>query len=312
MSPARRKLTPQRPDSQRLTTTWQDAFAHYLSAECHLADNTVKAYARDIRRFTEWLGGRSIASLGIQDLSDYVGWLHERGLAPTSLARHLVSLRLFLRYLQLEGILKHNHAELLNSPQVWERVPSVLSPQQVEALLASPRPYERCFLRNRAILEFLYATGCRVSEVAQLKLEDVHLADRYCLCRGKGNKQRVVPLGQRAIDAFEEYVARERPLLVTNCLSPPPWAFVSYRGKRLRRERIWELLKFYALRAGLPPDISPHTLRHSFATHLLAGGADLRVVQEMLGHASIATTQIYTHVDYTRLKAIHKRFHPRG
>lgn len=312
MSPPRRKLTPQRPSSSALSGALQDAFAHYLSAECHLAENTVKAYTRDIRRFMEWLQGRSMSLLTVQDLSDYVGWLHERGLAPSSLARHIVSLRLFLRYLQLEGILRINHAELLTSPEIWERVPSVLSPQQVEALLDSPRPYDRCYFRNRAILEFLYATGCRVSEVAHLKLEDIHLEDRYCVCRGKGNKERIVPLGQRAVSAFLDYLEKERPQLVRHREPPPPWAFVSYRGRRVRRERIWEILKFYALRAGLPPDISPHTLRHSFATHLLAGGADLRIVQEMLGHASIATTQIYTHVDYTRLKAIHKRFHPRG
>lgn len=312
MSPPRRKLTPQRPTPQTTGTLWQEAFAHHLAAECHLAENTVRAYGRDTRHFMEWLQGRPIASLTVQDYSEYVGWLHQRKLAPSSIARHIVSLRLFLRYLQLEGVLKNNPAELLNSPEVWERVPAVLSPQQVEALLNGPRPYDRCYRRNRALLEFLYATGCRVSEVAQLKLEDIHLAEGYCVCRGKGNKQRVVPLGQRAITAFRDYLEHERPRLLKDSQFSPPWAFLSYRGRRIRRERIWELVKFYVQRLGLPRDISPHTLRHSFATHLLAGGADLRVVQEMLGHASIATTQIYTHVDYTRLKAIHKKFHPRG
>jgi len=312
MCPARRRLKPHVATPTTVTTAWEGAFVHHLSAECHLSENTVAAYRRDLRRFLEWLEGRDIRSLTVQDLSDYAGWLHARGLAPASLARHIVSLRLFFRYLQLEGVLKANQAELLGSPQVWEQIPNVLTPQQVEALLESPKPFESCYRRNRAILEFLYATGCRVSEVANLRLEDIHLDEHYCVCRGKGNKQRIVPLGNRAIVRFQEYLTHERPLLVQKAGGTPPWAFLSYRGRRIRRERIWELLKFYALREGLPTDISPHTLRHSFATHLLAGGADLRLVQEMLGHASIATTQIYTHVDFARLKAIHRRFHPRA
>lgn len=312
MSPPRRRLKPHHSTPTVITNTWEDSFAHYLSAECHLSENTVAAYRRDLRRFLEWLNGRDVGRLSVQDLSDYVGWLHERGLTPSSLARHVVSLRLFLRYLQLEGALTSNQAELLGSPQIWERIPKVLTPQQVEALLDSPKPRDPCYRRNRAILEFLYATGCRVSEVANLRMEDVHLSEQYCLCRGKGNKQRVVPLGNRAVVRFQEYMAEERPQLARKSGGDPPWAFLSYRGRRIRRERIWEILKFYALREGLPGDISPHTLRHSFATHLLAGGADLRLVQEMLGHASIATTQIYTHVDFARLKAIHRRFHPRA
>lgn len=312
MSPARRQLSVQSLHRTGLTGSWEELFSHYLASECHLADNTVQAYRRDLRKFLEWLAGRDMRSLTVQDLSDYIGWLHQQGLAPASLARHIVSLRIFLRFLQLEGVITSNQAELLNSPNIWERVPNVLTPQQVDVLLESPRPYDACYRRNRALLEFLYATGCRVSEVANLKLEDIHLAEKYCVCRGKGNKERVVPLGGRAISQFEAYLSEERPHLLRGATSQPPWAFLSYRGRRLRRERIWELVKFYALRAGLPTDISPHTLRHSFATHMLAGGADLRLVQELLGHASIATTQIYTHVDFSRLKAIHKRFHPRG
>ncbi len=312
MCPARRRLKPHVASPTRASTAWEDSFVHYLSAECHLSENTVAAYRRDLRRFLEWLNGRDLKGLSVKDLSDYAGWLHEKGLAPSSLARHVVSLRLFLRYLQLEGVLTTNQAELLASPQIWERIPKVLTPQQVDDLLDSPKPFDPCYRRNRAILEFLYATGCRVSEVANLRMEDIHLDERYCVCRGKGNKERVVPLGQRAIVCFREYLEHERPRLAGKSGGEPPWAFLSYRGRRIRRERIWELLKLYALRAGLPSDISPHVLRHSFATHLLAGGADLRLVQEMLGHASIATTQIYTHVDFARLKAIHRRFHPRA
>jgi integrase/recombinase XerD len=166
--------------------------------------------------------------------------------------------------------------------------------------------------RDRALLELLYATGCRASEMSNLKLRDVHLADGFCMCHGKGNKQRLTPLGQVAAEAVQEYLDHQRPRLAAQASQPPEWLFLTRRGLRLRREAIWELVKKYALRVGIPASVSPHTLRHSFATHLLMGGADLRQVQEMLGHASIATTQIYTHVDQTRLKQIHNKFHPRA
>jgi integrase/recombinase XerD len=179
-------------------------------------------------------------------------------------------------------------------------------------LFESPTDGDPFWRRDRALLELLYATGCRASEISNLKLRDVHLEESFCMCRGKGNKERLVPLGQRAADAFRDYLKTERPVLERRAPSPPDWALLSYRGRRLRRERIWELLKKYVRRVGAPEDVSPHTMRHSFATHLLAGGADLRQVQEMLGHSSIATTQIYTHVDTARLKKVHRKFHPRG
>jgi integrase/recombinase XerD len=182
----------------------------------------------------------------------------------------------------------------------------------VDQLLDSPRAGEPLWRRDRALLELLYATGCRASELSHLKSKDVHLDEGYCLCHGKGDKQRLVPLGRRAISAVRDYLAFERPTLAAHVATEPSWLLLSRRGSRLRRERIWELFKRFAARAGISADMSPHTLRHSFATHLLAGGADLRQVQEMLGHASIATTQIYTHVDPARLKAVHKQFHPRG
>jgi integrase/recombinase XerD len=333
----RRPVRPTSVKPHHRPTSWVDAFAAYAASECHLAANTVAAYRRDLHRFFQWLGDRPIQGLQIADLGDYAGWLAQQQLAPASIARHLVSLRVFFRYLQLEGVLQENLAELLGSQKLWERIPKVLTPQQVEKLLEAPGPHDPLWRRDRAMLELLYATGCRVSELAHLRLQDLHLLEGYCLCRGKGNKERMVPLGARARAAVEAYLAEERPRLVRRGLCPgesapadpppaaqpstglpaswpegPPWLLLSYRGRRLRRERIWELVKRYALRVGAPADISPHTLRHSFATHMLAGGADLRVVQEMLGHANIATTQIYTHVDLNRLKAVHKRFHPRA
>jgi len=318
--PRRRKLKVRkagRGDSNEPNPTvaiWIEKFARYLSGECHLAENTVSAYKRDLKRFHEWLGNRKIVKLEIRDLSDYVARLHEEGLAPSSIARHIVSLKLFFRFLQLEGILADNAADLLGSQKLWDRIPKVLSPGEVDRLLTAPDHDDRCWRRDRAMLELLYATGCRASELSNLLLADIRLEEGYCRCRGKGDKQRLVPLSPRAIELIESYVAKERGQLAARAKSPVDndWLLLSYRGRRLRRERIWELVKRYALRSEIRTDISPHSLRHSFATHMLAGGADLRMVQEMLGHASIATTQVYTHVDTDRLKQIHRKYHPRG
>ena len=308
----RRLLRPEPPKPVPSTATWLDAFVAYVAGECHLAENTVAAYRRDLEHFFAWLHGRSISALSIRDLADYVGWLHARELAPASIARHIVSLKVFFRYLQLENALGDNLAELLGSQKLWERVPKVLSSEQIDRLFAAPVKTDPCWRRDRALLELLYATGCRASELSNLRLRDVHLDEGFCICHGKGDKQRVVPLGARAVAAVRTYLEHERPGLARRSPSTADLVILSYRGRRLRRERIWELLKRYALRVGVPPEVSPHTLRHSFATHLLAGGADLRQVQEMLGHASIATTQMYTHVDPSRLRAVHKKFHPRA
>jgi len=288
------------------------AYADYLRTECHLAANTVAAYRRDLRKFYEWLDGRDPAKLGIRELADYAAWLRTYELAPASLARTLVSLKLFYRYLQLENIARDNPAELLGTQKLWERIPQVLGADMVERMLDAPRKSTAAPLRDKALMELLYATGCRASEMANLRLRDLQLDGGYCVCRGKGDKERIVPLGRRAIEAVRDYLKNERPETARRAKSPPDTLLLSRRGLRIRRERIWELVKRYAREAGAPEEVSPHTLRHSFATHVLAGGADLRLVQEMLGHASIQTTQIYTHVDQTRLKAVHKQFHPRG
>jgi integrase/recombinase XerD len=220
--------------------------------------------------------------------------------------------KLFYRYLQLEGVVRDNLAELLGSQRLWQRVPHVLSPGMVDRFLAAPNRGDPYWRRDRALLELLYATGCRASELSHLKAADVQLGERFCLCQGKGNKQRLVPLGEAAVAAIEDYLREERPLLAGRAAASPAWLLLSRGGRRLRREAIWELVKKYALRSGMPASISPHTLRHSFATHLLAGGADLRQVQELLGHANIATTQIYTHVDVSRLQKVHRQHHPRA
>ncbi len=288
------------------------AFRDYLTNERQLAANTIEAYGRDTARFEQWLPPRRLTALSTGELIQFVGCLREQELAPVSIARHIVALRMFFRFLQLEGYVRENVVELLNSPKIWQRVPEVLSPEDVDALLVSPSSSDAFPYRDRALLEMLYATGCRASEASFLQVRDMQLEEGFCRCTGKGSKQRLAPIGKKAARAVDLYLAKERGELAAKAAEPPPWLFLSRRGRRLRREAIWTLVKKYAAKAGVLKAISPHTLRHSFGTHLLAGGADLRQVQEMLGHASIATTQIYTHVDRSRLQKVHRQFHPRA
>jgi len=294
-------------------SNWIERYTNYLRSECHLANNTVQAYTRDLVHMQEWLEGRSPTKMTIRELSDFISFLKDRKLAPSSISRHVVAVRMFYKFLQLEGAVTENPGELLATQKMWHRIPKVLTPGAIDRFLASPKKWESLSIRDKAILELMYATGCRVSEVSNMTLNNLRMDERYCIVEGKGSKQRVVPLGQRAIDAIQEYLATLRPALARGKDSlNSPWVLLSRSGKRLRREAIWELVKRYAVRAGIDPNVSPHTLRHSFATHLLAGGADLRLIQEMLGHASIATTQIYTQVDNSRLKKIHRQYHPRA
>jgi len=296
------------------------AFRHYVQSERGLADNTVQAYGRDLDRFMRWcelVRYTNYTAPTLKDLSRYLAFLHDEELAPASIARHLVSLKMFYRFLRLEERGDAAAVDLLGSPKLWERVPGVLSPQGVEELLKAPNPGDRFFLRDRAMLETLYATGCRASEVVGLQIADVYLDAAFCRCFGKGSKQRVVPLGRPAVAALRSYLAVGLPGLDVasdedHVTVTRTRVFTSKTGRPLTRIHLWSLVKKYCKRAGLPNSVSPHTLRHSFATHLLSGGADLRTVQELLGHASIQTTQLYTHVDRDRLKAIHRQFHPRG
>jgi integrase/recombinase XerD len=290
------------------------AFRHYLQAERGMAANTVLAYSRDLDRFAGWVaegGLEDYLQPSVRALSHYLSYLREDGLAPASAARHLIALKMFYRFLRMEERAQPGAVELLSSPSLWERIPQVLSPESVEKLLAAPQPTDRFYLRDRALLETLYATGSRASEVVGLKLADLYLDSAFCKCMGKGSKQRVVPLGRKALEALRDYLSELRPRLV-RAAPEAPWVFVSRGGRVLTREMLWTIVKKYVRRAGLNAKVSPHTFRHSFATHLLAGGADLRTVQELLGHANIRTTQHYTHVDRERLKAIHRQFHPRG
>ena len=290
------------------------AFRDYLAAERGMAKNTVLAYERDLCKFRDWVAGGGLPNYlapSVRELTHYIAFLKEDGLAAPSVARNLIATKMFYRFLRLEERVEQNTLELLSSPRLWERIPQVLSPESVEKLLEAPRNEDRFYLRDRALLETLYATGSRASEVVNLRLMDLHLESAFCKCTGKGSKQRIVPLGAPAISILKIYLQDLRPLL-TQADKENPWVFVSKGGKRLTREMLWILVKKYVRRAGLNAKVSPHTLRHSFATHLLAGGADLRTVQELLGHANIRTTQHYTHVDRSKLQAVHRKFHPRG
>lgn len=291
------------------------AFKNYITAERGLAANSVLAYGRDLQRYAEWVALVKLKDCytpTLKDLARYVGFLTDLPLAAPSIARHLAAVRMFYRFLKLEEKADATAVALLGSPKLWKRIPNVLPPEAVDSLLSAPQAGDRFYLRDRALLEVLYATGCRASEVVGLRVADVYLDAAFCKCTGKGSKQRVVPLGRPAIAAIRDYLAEGRTQFAGSAPAGPPHLFASKSGRPLTRIVLWSLVKKYCLRAGLPITVSPHTLRHSFATHVLAGGADLRTVQELLGHASIQTTQHYTQVDRKRLKEMHAKFHPRA
>jgi integrase/recombinase XerD len=283
-------------------------------AECGVSPNTLAAYRSDIARFIRWRKEHApgpLRGLDVPKLARYVDHLHGLGLAPSSIGRHLASLSTFFRFLVGEGKLTENVARLLIAPAVWDRLPTVLGPEAVDRLLSAPDPKTPLGRRDRAALETLYATGCRASEVVGLEPPDLDFQAGTARCVGKGDKERLVPLGSRAREALLAYLTHDRQHLVARRPGTAT-VFVSRSGRPLSRVGLWHVVKTHARAAGLTQNVSPHTLRHSFATHLLAGGADLRAVQEMLGHASIATTQIYTRVELSRLKEVHARFHPRS
>lgn len=296
----------------RLLCAGVSPFFEHLRSECGLADNTLQAYRRDLREFLGFVRQHQQKRPGSSwptVVQNYCIALSRRGLQVASIGRHLASLRRFLRFLFDTHRLDHDPTINIESPRKWSRLPDSLNLRQVRDLLESPQPAEELALRDLALLELLYATGMRAAEVCSLHLEDLKLQVGFLRCRGKGGKQRVVPLGRPAAEALGLYLQRQRPELARPCSGS--YVFVTRTGRPMRRGTVWELVIKYAQRAGLAGKVSPHTLRHTFASHLLQGGADLRVVQELLGHASVVTTQVYTHVDRARLKSIHQRFHPR-
>ncbi len=287
-------------------------FLNYLTVEAGLAQNTILAYGRDLKSFLEFCKSKDINNL--QKLTPRIVQEYQMKMAKSnkgesSAKRSIVAIRMFLRFGKLTGLIEDDFSALLESPKLWQRLPVICSKQQVIDLLNAPDPKEPYYFRDKAMLELLYATGMRASELAGLKISDLNLNIGYLRCMGKGSRERIIPLGQKAAVAVVEYLTALRPKL------EKPFSddklLLSRTGRGMGRIEIWRLVKKYAIRAGMPKNLTVHTLRHCFATHLLAGGADLRSIQEMLGHVDIGTTQIYTHVDQERLRNIHRKFHPR-
>ncbi len=290
-----------------------ESFLDYISLERGLSINTRKAYADDIGQFLEFLDRKGVTSLNQVNrklVLDHLMAMKANGMSTNSISRHLVSIKVFFRYLQQEGLLDKNVTDTMDSPKLWKILPDTLSEKEVDLLLKAPDMRKPLGVRDRAILEMFYASGLRVSELANLQTTDLHLEDGYIRVIGKGRKERVIPIARDSANILECYLEEVRPILCDN-----PYlqnVFVSRREKALCRQRLWQIIKKYTKDAGIMKNVTPHTLRHSFASHLLQNGAPLRVIQEMLGHADIATTQIYTHVNPERLKSIHQQFHPRA
>ncbi|MFA5275848.1 MAG: site-specific tyrosine recombinase XerD [Candidatus Omnitrophota bacterium] len=289
-----------------------DAFLNYLSVERGLANNTIISYREDLNFYMDFLDVSHIKALsGIKrdDVTNFMFSQKTKGIAENSIARRLAAIRMFHRFLARERISNSDPTAMVDSPKLWKKVPDALSLAEVEALIAQPNIRNSQGLRDKAILETLYATGMRVSEAVNLRFDDVNLDIGFLRCVGKGNKERVVPIGSKAIKSIQRYLEDSRPHFLKNQKSE--FLFLNRFGKKISRQSLWKILKKYAKEARINKPIRPHILRHSFATHLLERGADLRSVQEMLGHSNISTTQIYTHIDKNRLKTIHKQFHPR-
>jgi integrase/recombinase XerD len=289
-----------------------DGYLHYLRDVRRMSANTIDSYARDLNALADYAAGqrRAVASLGRRDLEAFVRRLMASGLSPRSVARTIACVRGFYKFLFAEKTIAVDPTEDLRAPRAWPALPKFLDIDAVDRLLAQPDVSTPRGLRDKALIELLYATGLRVSELLALKPGDVNLDAGYLTCIGKGDKERLVPLGHEAADWVRRYEAQGRPGLLRGRKSP--WLFVNARGGgRLSRVGFWKVLKEYGVKAGVPRGLSPHVLRHSFATHLLERGADLRAIQMMLGHADLSTTQIYTHVLEARLRAVYDKFHPR-
>lgn len=290
-----------------------DHFIHYLAVERGLAANTLASYRRDLQQYASFLQRRHLSAWQEAKRSTVIAFLaemQEKGRATSTLSRHLASLRAFYGFLLREGWIDTDPTVHLESPKLEKRLPHVLSVEEVDLLLASPDLSQPTGLRDKAMLELLYATGIRVSELVSLNIGDVNINMGFLRCVGKGSKERIIPLGSMAEKYVDQYLARSRRQLLRDRLEPA--LFLNHHGKRLSRQGFWKIIKKYAQVAHIDKRITPHTLRHSFATHLLENGADLRSVQEMLGHADISTTQIYTHVTKTRLKEVYAHTHPRA
>ncbi|MFH0771295.1 MAG: site-specific tyrosine recombinase XerD [Candidatus Omnitrophota bacterium] len=287
-------------------------FLDYLSVERGLSKNTLESYGRDLKKYANFLEMHSILgadNVQRQDIQNFLMGLKDSKLNAGSIARNLVAIKIFHRYLAAQRHIKEDVTSVIETPKLWKTLPDVLDLDEVESILDCPNVRNKKGLRDRAAIELMYATGMRASELTGLKLSDLHLDSGFVKCIGKGQKERIIPVGSKAKEAIEKYLKSARPKFLkkgeVNAL------FLSRLGKALSRQSLWMMIKYYVRQARIKKRVTPHTLRHSFATHLLQRGADLRIVQELLGHSDISTTQIYTHINKERLKQIHQKFHPR-
>jgi len=290
-------------------------FIHFLVVEKGLSRNTIVSYERDLKSYLGFLQNSEklteLDAIQRSQIIHFLAHLKDSGKSAKTIARHVASLRAFHQFLLREKVVGQDPTVHIESPQLERNLPKVLSLQEVEILLESPKLVDHYGYRDKAMLELLYATGIRVSELIGLNMDDIHLTMGFIRCIGKGNKERIIPLGRTASTALEQYLVKGRPKFVSKGHKDEAF-FLNHHGKRLTRQGFWKILKRLAKEANIEKELTPHTLRHSFATHLLENGADLRAVQEMLGHADISTTQIYTHVTKTRLKDVYSKFHPRA
>jgi len=297
-----------------MTTAFRlEQFRDYLALEAGNSPHTVENYLRDVRRLAEYGEGKGVrgpADVTAAQLREFIYFLKDLGLAPTTIRRQISAIRTYFKFLVGEGIAARDPSERIESPKRWRTLPAVLSVDEIKKLLAAPNTDEPLAIRDRALLEFAYATGVRVSELVGLKMQDISFAERVVRVFGKGGKERLIPFGRQALGALSTYAREIRPALDRGHARGV--LFLNARGTPLSRVGAWGVIKATARRAGLTKRVTPHTLRHTFATHLLEGGADLRAVQEMLGHADLSTTQLYTHVDRDYLRSVHKSYHPRA
>ena len=288
------------------------SYGAFLAGEKHSSQNTISSYLRDITQFSEYLENSCDCDLRSADsnmVRDYMSWMQGRGKSAASVTRFLASVKSFYNYLMSQGVLKNNPAKGITAAKVERKYPEILSAKEVELFLEQPQCVDAKGFRDHAMLELLYATGIRVSELISLNIGDLNLAAGLIRCESKG-KERVIPLYQTAIKALQDYVKNVRPQLIAD--SSEGALFVNMNGERMSRQGFWKIIKYYQEKAGIEKEITPHTLRHSFAVHLLENGADLRSIQEMLGHADISSTQIYTHVVKHQLKDVYRKAHPRA
>ncbi len=288
-------------------------FIYFLEVERGVSRNTVESYRRDLEKFEEYIkkARKDVSGVTRDDIVKFLMHLKDKGLSPTTIARNLAAMKTFWKFMVAEQIVKENVAAIVETPKTWKTLPDVLNRQEIEKLLDAPPRKGWMGIRDRAILELMYATGLRVSEVTNLKKMNVNLEAGFVKCMGKGGKERIVPLGKVAEKAVERYIRDSRHKLAGK-VRGDDHLFLSRLGKKISRQSLWKIIQKYARQAGIKKHIAPHSLRHSFATHLLEGGAELRGVQEMLGHADISTTQIYTHVNKDKLRKIHEQYHPRA